>query len=237
MFPPHTKHDELDAFDVWREFSGSAGAGFLGRDLLEVEFGLFMIRPPISNRVMIPIICTHCTKEFSISNKVFKQKTKKGQKNFFCDQKCLHSWQAKPVVYLPTNAFSNTKWCRKCEKEIEIENFGSKGKGKGLQALCKSHLYEYQIERWHAIKEKAIAYLGGSCKNCGVIDHPVIYDFHHRNGDTKEYDWSKLKLKSWNSILEELQKCDLLCVVCHRKEHCVATSWPGWRDSNSHGSS
>lgn len=47
----------------------------------------------------------------------------------------------------------------------------------------------------------------------------VIFDFHHLNPSEKDVDWSKLRLKSDESIKNELNKCVLLCSNCHRKRH------------------
>lgn len=72
-------------------------------------------------------------------------------------------------------------------------------------------------------KEKAVHYLGKKCIDCGLENDCFdIYDIHHRDPKTKKYDISKmLKHKPWNTIQTELNKCDLLCAICHRKRHAT----------------
>ncbi len=80
-------------------------------------------------------------------------------------------------------------------------------------------LYKYQMIRWKKRKIQAIEYLGGRCAHCGLKDDPVVYDFHHKDPSTKDVEWHKLRLRKWESVLKELDKCVLLCSNCHRKEH------------------
>lgn len=71
-----------------------------------------------------------------------------------------------------------------------------------------------------ANKQKAIAYLGGCCKHCGLVtNHLSVYDFHHVNKEEKESDPGSLLHYSWSRIQKELDKCILLCANCHRIEH------------------
>ena len=71
----------------------------------------------------------------------------------------------------------------------------------------------------NAKKEKAIRYLGGKCwKGEGVFDREV-YDFHHIVPASKEFEWTKLKRRKWETIQKELDKCVLLCSNCHRLAH------------------
>jgi hypothetical protein len=67
----------------------------------------------------------------------------------------------------------------------------------------------------------AIKLLGGECSKCGYNKNYAALQFHHLDPSEKEFNWGKLRLRSWNSILKELSKCQLLCANCH-----VETHWP-----------
>lgn len=81
--------------------------------------------------------------------------------------------------------------------------------------------------RWHrnyeasqrrlALKERAIAYLGGKCQICGYDRCPAAFDFHHI--DAREKDFSISESLSWDRLRPELDKCVLLCATCHREVH------------------
>lgn len=83
----------------------------------------------------------------------------------------------------------------------------------------KEKMYKSQIFRWRKIKDKAIEYKGGCCSVCGYSEHPAALQFHHVDPKTKEHSWTKLRLKSWDKIVVELDKCVLLCANCHSVEH------------------
>lgn len=76
-------------------------------------------------------------------------------------------------------------------------------------------------------KEALIRLKGGICSNpdCPLktVIHllpPCCFDFHHRDESTKEFNLSsKCWSKSWDKLISESDKCDLLCVVCHRIKH------------------
>ncbi len=80
-------------------------------------------------------------------------------------------------------------------------------------------LYKYQIIRWIKIKKKAIEYKGGKCIKCGYDKYYGAMDFHHIDSKKKDIDWKKLKLKSWDKITKELDKCLLYCNRCHQEIH------------------
>ena len=69
-------------------------------------------------------------------------------------------------------------------------------------------------------KQKAVEYLGGKCQQCGLEDICVnVFDFHHRDPKEKSYDISTKRYRNFESIKQELDKCDLLCANCHRRKH------------------
>ena len=58
------------------------------------------------------------------------------------------------------------------------------------------------------------------CDKC-TESNPVCLDFHHRDQHKKERKISDLinRKSSKKHILAEIEKCDLLCANCHRKQH------------------
>lgn len=73
-----------------------------------------------------------------------------------------------------------------------------------------------------AKKIKALSVLGGRCSSCGK-NHPAILDFHHIKGNKKGLI-SKLKFYRWSRIIQEANKCIVLCRNCHIKRHSRLTS-------------
>lgn len=77
-----------------------------------------------------------------------------------------------------------------------------------------------------SIKLRAIAYLGGKCQDPDCVLQNVelpwyAYDFHHRDPSIKSFEISDI-MRSYvteEMVIQELDKCDLLCCICHRKRH------------------
>lgn len=59
------------------------------------------------------------------------------------------------------------------------------------------------------------------CVKCGE-NHPACICFHHRNSEEKTMGVSDLVVWAYpvETILEEIEKCDVLCHNCHAKHHC-----------------
>lgn len=77
--------------------------------------------------------------------------------------------------------------------------------------------------RAYALKYKLIKLHGGKCVKCGYdkSELTAAFDFHHRDPATKSFNIHKAieHGKSWIDVLNEAEKCDLLCAICHRLEH------------------
>lgn len=66
-------------------------------------------------------------------------------------------------------------------------------------------------------KLRMIEYLGGKCLDCGLQFPPFVYDFDHRDPAQKSFTVSNSgSTISWERIVVELDKCDLVCSNCHR---------------------
>lgn len=107
--------------------------------------------------------------------------------------------------------------CTNCK--IQLTKKSSYKKGNRLQTYCKSCFNTICKDRWIQRKNQAIEYKGSKCFDCKQSFPRQVYDFHHLNPKEKEFNWTKLRLKSWDKIIKELDKCILLCANCHRIRH------------------
>jgi len=105
-----------------------------------------------------------------------------------------------------------------CAVELN-EDTGYRKTPEKFQSLCRACFNVYCVERWKETKRRAIEYLGGKCKCCGYDKCMEALEFHHRNPKEKDVNWTKLRLRSWDKIRAELDKCDCLCANCHRETH------------------
>ena len=81
---------------------------------------------------------------------------------------------------------------------------------------------EYKKQYHRKRKVKLVLLKGGKCISCGIEydgKNACIFHFHHRDPSTKLFTMHLITVKSWDSIIEEVNKCDLLCANCHEKKH------------------
>jgi hypothetical protein len=80
----------------------------------------------------------------------------------------------------------------------------------------KSKLKEYYQTRYKNSRDKIIEYLGGKCVKCGSKENLEI---DHIDPSTKLYNVSsRCRCFSWDEILLEVKKCQLLCESCHNEK-------------------
>jgi predicted HNH restriction endonuclease len=113
--------------------------------------------------------------------------------------------------------------CKKSENTVEFQA-NSKNCRSCKIALQNKKRQESRKERKIELKIQAILYKGSKCIDCGIEfpDYPpIVFDFHHENPSEKDKGLNILmKVKSkLEDIVEELDKCVLLCANCHRIRH------------------
>ena len=70
------------------------------------------------------------------------------------------------------------------------------------------------------LREMAREYKGNKCIICGYNKCPRALSFHHIDPKKKDFTLSDRGLtRSWAKILEEIDKCVLLCANCHMEVH------------------
>lgn len=115
------------------------------------------------------------------------------------------------------------KECHTCNTFKSLDLFYTQSDRKSGSSMCKECFNKYCVDRWVQRKLKAIQYKGGCCTKCGYNKYYGALEFHHVDPLTKDVNWTKLRLKSWIKITEELDKCNLLCANCHREEHALSS--------------
>lgn len=126
--------------------------------------------------------------------------------------------------------------CNRCGEVKPLQAFAWHRKSLGQrQHHCRECMCAYGREHYRANREKYIAaearrkrarleermgylvdYLGSHpCVDCGEAD-PLVLEFDHLGG--KRFAISQgFSGRNWQSVLEEIAKCDVVCANCHRR--------------------
>lgn len=129
----------------------------------------------------------------------------------------LKKYKLKTRYSNSSELINSTNECSRCKLLKPISEFHNRPDRKGKQqSYCKSCFNNYCDARWINAKKKAIEYKGSKCVDCNKSFDYYLYDFHHLIPSEKECSWTKLRLRSWENIKKELDKCVLLCCMCHR---------------------
>lgn len=67
-------------------------------------------------------------------------------------------------------------------------------------------------------KKRLVELKGGKCQRCLYDKCLAALEFHHRDPSTKRFNLTLTNMtQKWSRVLEEAEKCDLLCANCHRE--------------------
>lgn len=113
------------------------------------------------------------------------------------------------------------KDCPRCNTYKLIDEFYVRSDRKGVtHSYCKGCVNIQTKERQRNLKIQAVSYKGGCCSDCGGVFPMACYDFHHEDPNEKDFAISKVKSPKWSEVIvNELDKCTLLCANCHRIRH------------------
>lgn len=94
----------------------------------------------------------------------------------------------------------------------------------GEKWKCKKCEYVYSRKYLEGIKLKAIKYGGGECQKCGYDKCWRALHFHHIDPNKKEFAIFESrpgfkKVRQWDKLKDEIDKCMLLCSNCHTELH------------------
>lgn len=106
------------------------------------------------------------------------------------------------------------------------------------RAIWKAHYHKYgsnyrerAIERNKRLKQKLrenlLDYLSDKkCASCGIGD-PRVLEFDHLDPKTKSFGISQALhgIINWDTILIEINKCQILCANCHKIKTSTEQGW------------
>lgn len=115
---------------------------------------------------------------------------------------------------------TNRKFCLKCSP-FDKHNTVKLDETTREESLVKrNNLSKIRVSKIRKRnQENAREYLGGKCSVCGYNKCSAALEFHHKDEGDKRVNMSILWTCKWESILEEIHKCILVCANCHREIH------------------
>ena len=112
--------------------------------------------------------------------------------------------------------------CAKCKIEYpKTEKYFYKRYGRltGLNSYCKKCFCIIQSEKHADIKKKMLEYRGGKCVVCGYDRRAWNLAFHHLDPSKKEIKIGETRRVFNAALMEELDKCVVMCSICHTDTH------------------
>lgn len=133
-----------------------------------------------------------------------------------------------------------TRLCGPCGRYLPLSAFYTprerKNKKRSLHwkpcrecsAAYKARAHKPRVDMMNALK------LATGCMDCGYMAHVEALEYDHRPGEKKIDNVSAMVRQpgrySWDDVLAEIAKCDLVCANCHRvrttaRGDCKARGW------------
>lgn len=100
----------------------------------------------------------------------------------------------------------------------EAGNAYSKAYCQGHKGVINARAVAINKRRRHERYAEVAKLKSAPCTDCGKTYAPCGMDFDHRDPSAKTDDVSSLvkRMVAWETVLDEIAKCDLVCVCCHR---------------------
>lgn len=106
--------------------------------------------------------------------------------------------------------------CKNCDNDL----IGLQKLYCSIKCKNKSHQsYDQQQLRGHLRKNELVKLFGGKCTICDYSKNFAALAFHHLRDKEFGLDLRSLSNRTWDSILAEAKKCQLVCSNCHLEIH------------------
>lgn len=142
-------------------------------------------------------------------------------------QSCGRPFPAKVVIEGVMRSLYRRRFCLDCSPFGAHNTSKSPPVGVAPEGLREhrrrkrnAKTYRAQKRRRQRRKNELIAMAGGRCVDCGYFACVATLEFHHRDPSTKEFGLGNFD-GSFDRLVAEAAKCDLLCANCHRLRHAL----------------
>lgn len=142
-----------------------------------------------------------------------------------CKNSCRCGKQKRRISKVCINCYKKERRTGKTLKReamLKCEKHGltiHKAYGRSARLYCLKCSHDRITEQRRKNKIKLSLYFGGKCIKCGYDKCINGLTFHHRDESTKKFGIGSGHTKSYDKLLEEAEKCDLLCHNCHSEVH------------------
>ncbi len=140
---------------------------------------------------------------------------------------CGKSFAAKQVIDGNMLSLYRRRFCLHCSpfgfhnsSEVPPGNLTAEQLVERRRERRRAKSYRSQKKRRREKKAELVRASGGRCASCGYASAAAALDFHHRDASAKEFSISRLS-GSWEQLVAESRKCDMLCANCHRIRHAL----------------
>lgn len=135
--------------------------------------------------------------------------------------KCRKCNLTKPEIEFSVRAGKYTQDCLVCKRAYNRANYKARDPNSKQARLDQISTRKRNIRKllWDYKKKE-------HCAECGETD-TVVLDFDHLDRTTKEDEICAMVKAgaSWDKILKEIAKCQILCANCHRRKTAKQLGW------------
>lgn len=116
-------------------------------------------------------------------------------------------------------AVDGKRVCVSCKEALDDSEFSFRSDHPHLKVsqckFCENARTRYKT----SVRVDIVNYLkvDEGCADCGYNAYPQALDYDHLPGTVKKYNVGEMvRHAPWDVILEEIEKCEVVCANCHR---------------------
>jgi hypothetical protein len=131
--------------------------------------------------------------------------------------KCYRCGEFKPAddfAWRRRRKLQRDSFCRPCRSAYGREHYLA-NKQRYIDQAARSKR-QLRLERTKHLIE---FFRTHPCVDCGEAD-PVVLEFDHLDAGDKAFTIGhSLERRTWETVLSEMAKCEVVCANCHRRRH------------------